>query len=153
MRRAVSAVLLAAVMAGPALAQDAPPPMVDDPITLRMNAMDQNAAAAGTLGAILRGEAEFEPRVVNEAFRMMHAVALGYGYLFPPGSEDEHGTRALPAIWEQSEAFDEAVQAYIDDTRAAVMADVSNVEALQPVFANVGANCRSCHETFRRPND
>lgn len=152
MRFALPALVMLA-LAAPAAAQDAPAPEVDQPITLRMNAMEQNAAATQAIGAILKGEAEFEPRVVSEAFRMMYAVALGFGHLFPEGSQEGFDTRAAPAIWSERQAFDEAVQAYIDDARAAVGTEISGVDQLQPVFGEVTANCRSCHERFRLSDD
>ncbi|WP_118137504.1 cytochrome c [Oceanicella sp. SM1341] len=144
--------LLAATLACPAglvLAQDTlPPAEVSDPITLRQHAMENIGKAMGLAGAMMKGEAPYDARVADAALRAFNNGALGFGLMFPEGSS-EGETAAAPAIWEDSEGFEAAVQKFIDDTGAAVAAAPADLDAFKPVFGQVAQNCRACHEDYR----
>lgn len=59
---------------------------------------------------------------------------------------------ALPAIWEKTAEF----KADEDKFQAAVaelntQAQSGNLEAIKVAYGNVGASCKTCHQSFRRP--
>ena len=71
---------------------------------------------------------------------------------FPEGSAPETGTdtEALPAIWEEPDAF----QAKVSDFQAAVTelgaaGESGDAAAISAAFGNVGKTCGSCHDDFR----
>lgn len=65
--------------------------------------------------------------------------------LFPPGSE---GGDALPAIWEQPEAFQEKLEAFPSAAEALQRA-VNEGGEVGPAFQGLGQACKSCHDDYR----
>lgn len=58
----------------------------------------------------------------------------------------------LPVTWEKPEAFraeQEKFHAAVAELNA--QAQTGNLEAIKTAYGNVGASCKSCHDTFRRP--
>ena len=155
LRSLILAAAGAAAIAGASFAggHDMVKPEIGDPVSLRKNIMKNVGGAMGMLGAIAKGEAEFEPRVAEAAFRTMNAGALGFSGLFPAGSTEAHGTTAGPKIWEDSAGFETAVQKFIDDTAAAVAAKPQDKDAFMAVFGKVAGNCKACHEAYRIKKD
>ena len=143
MKRPFLALALSALALGAASAQQA------DPVAVRHQMMVNNGKAAGYLGAMAKGEAPFDARLAEVAFRTMNSVALGFGGQFPEGSETGAETRAAPAIWSDRAGFDAALAAYIADTNAAIAAEAGDLEAMRTAFGTVAENCRSCHESYR----
>ena len=76
-RRSLSLAVLAlsgaAILAGPALAQNL------DAIKTRQELMKDNGKAAKEAGAILKGEAEFSADKATEIFTRMHDIAVKFG--------------------------------------------------------------------------
>ena len=59
---------------------------------------------------------------------------------------------ALPAVWAQPEQF----KAEEDKFRAAVenlnaKAQAGNLDEIKVAYGDVGASCKACHDTFRKP--
>jgi cytochrome c556 len=123
----------------------------EDPISNRQAIMKNNSAAMDVLSKMSKGEAEFEATAAALALRALNSGAMGLGELFPEGSESGGETRAAPAIWEDRPSFDAAVAEFADDTSAAVASLPESQEELVATLETVGANCGSCHETFRLP--
>jgi len=111
--------------------------------------MSQFGKAAGHLGAMAKGEAPFDARLADAAFRAMNAAALGFGGKFPEGSETGAETEAAPAIWSDRAGFDAAIAALIADTDAAIAAEAGDLETMRAAFGTVAENCKSCHESYR----
>lgn len=67
--------------------------------------------------------------------------------------KDEQGDGdTLPVTWEKPEAFraeHEKFSAAVAELNA--QAQTGNLEAIKTAYGNVGASCKSCHDTFRRP--
>ena len=87
-----------------------------------------------------------------------HANALAdagsqLSVLFPAGSGGED-THALPAIWDEPDKFnaaiEEAEKATADLKSAAASGDR---KAITAAFKAVGASCKGCHESFREEHD
>ena len=71
--------------------------------------MKDVGAAIGMGSKIAKGEVEFNAIAANLVLRTMHSAALGFGYMFPEGSETGADTEASPAIWSDRAGFDAAV--------------------------------------------
>ena len=136
----------AACIAGAALAHEGASGVVAD----RMNAMKAMSGHLKAIGEMLNGRAAFDAESVGR-----HAEALSENChktheAFPPDSGGHH-TRALPAVWERPEAFAEEMQRFHEATTAlAEAAGSEQPSTLEPLFAEVGRACASCHETFRQ---
>jgi cytochrome c556 len=123
-----------------------------DPIMTRKAIMDANGAAAGTGGAMLKGEIPFHPGVAKGVFVTMRAVAYSYGDYFPAGS-DQGDTKASPKIWEDMAGFNAALQKFQQDVDAALAANPQDIEAFKTAFGQVGSNCKACHDAYRLPSN
>lgn len=123
-----------------------------DPIAERKAMMKSVGAATGASAAMVKGQADFDPRVAMLALRTMNAVALGFSAKFPEGSESGGKTTASPKIWEDSAGFAAAVAKFEADTAAALAAPAGDIDAFKAQFGAVAANCSSCHQDYRVKN-
>ena len=140
---AILALSGAAILAGPALAQNL------DAIKARQELMEDNGKAAKAAGAILKGQAEFSPDKASEIFTQMHDVAMKFGDYFPEDSKTGGKTEAAPAIWEKPDEFKADLVKYQEDTKAAMDAAPQDLDAFKAAFGKVAQNCKGCHEEFR----
>ncbi|MCR4265315.1 cytochrome c [Nitratireductor sp. ZSWI3] len=127
----------------------------DDPVAVRKAIMDANAASAGLAGAMMKGELEYNPAIAKAALLTLNASAKSFGDYFPEGS-DNGRTTASPKIWQDEAAFQQALDKYMADTSAAVVAagkdGPADLDAFKAAVGPVLGNCRSCHENFRVQN-
>lgn len=128
----------------------------DDPIAARQALMDNNGAAAGLAGAVMKDEVAYSPAVGKAVIEAWNATALAYGSFFPEGSADPARSHASPKIWEDMAGFEAEIARFQANVAAA--REVSGrggpadkaafAAAVQPVFDN----CKSCHEAYRTEN-
>ena len=78
-RAVVLGVFLSVCLAGTA--------MGDEPTVDRQALMKNVGAAAGQGVKYLKGKAPFDLAAAQMIFRTWNNAALGFGYMFPPGSE------------------------------------------------------------------
>lgn len=146
-------VLVPALAAGAYLFTAAGPGAAEDPIEARQQAMKDNGKAAKQLGAIFKGEAEFDGDVVRRNAEIIAAKIADAKKLFPEGSTSDD-SRAKPEIWEKWDEFaaaaDEAITAA--EAVAAVGAN-DDADGFKPAFASLGKSCGGCHKPFRKPKD
>jgi cytochrome c556 len=125
----------------------------DDPIAVRQALMDNNGAAAGLAGAVMKDEVAYAPVIGKAVIEALSATAHAYGSFFPEGSVDPARSKASPKIWEDAAGFQAALDKFAADVAAARQASGKDgpadkaafVAAVQPVLGN----CKSCHEDFR----
>ena len=143
-----SAIVAAGLGMGTVIAQDAGEPQVD-----RQTMMGQVGAVTRGLGLMARGEAEYNAAEAVAGMRLYRAVAAGYPYLFPEGSEEGFESRAAPTIWSDRTGFVAAAQKMEDDATAAIETAGTGLEAFRAAFGQVASNCQACHETYRLPDN
>ncbi len=69
---------------------------------------------------------------------------------FPPGTEQGHGTKALPAIWSDAAGFRKAADDMADAAdKLAQLAKAGDVEGVASQVKVIGAACRDCHRDYR----
>jgi cytochrome c556 len=141
MRRLISAASVLAFLAVPAAA---------DVIEDRKAAMEERAGAMRVLGPIAQGQQDFDADAVMAALERMNDVAFGADIMdyFPEGTH-EGDTRALPAIWEDTDRFVEIETTFADNIQAAIDAAPGDVDEFRAVFGPIAAQCGACHEDFR----
>ncbi|UUP18880.1 c-type cytochrome [Nitratireductor thuwali] len=124
----------------------------DDPVAVRKALMQASAASAAASGGMMKGEIAYNPAVAKAAIATLNAVSHAYGDFFPEGTGGED-TSASPKIWEDGDAWQQALSKFQTDTQAAVEAagkdGPADLAAFQAAIGPVLSNCRSCHETFR----
>ncbi len=103
-----------------------------------------------TMGKMVKGEEAYDV----EKFKTAAAAFLEESKKpFEHFQKDEQGDGdTLPVTWEKPEEFKAAEEKF----HAAVAelntkAQGGNLEEIKVAYGEVGANCKSCHDTFRRP--
>jgi cytochrome c556 len=135
-----------AILAMPALG-------AEDPIAVRQTLMDNNGAAAGVAGAIMKGELDYNPVVGKAVIYAVSATAAAYGDFFPEGSEDASRSNASPKIWEDMAGF-EAELAKFQDAAAkareiAGKGGPADADAFKAAMGPIFDSCKTCHEGYR----
>lgn len=141
---AAVALALLATVASSASAQDDAPPEARYRAALMNGLQSHN----GALRLLLSGEVARPDHVVQHA-RAVHELYTMMETSFPDGSGGE-GTRALPAIWENWDAF----VALLEEGRAAAevlreAAEAGDEAATAAALREVGQSCRACHTDYR----
>jgi cytochrome c556 len=94
---------------------------------------------------MVKGQSEFDAVQAQQAMNVLNAAALGFGYMFPEGSESGAKTEAAATIWSDRAGFDAAVAKYIADTTATI----TDLDSLKAAFGAAASNCGSCHKAYR----
>ena len=145
---AVTALVTSSLLALSAFADTTPEDAADYRKALMMSLRGHIAASS----MIARGLVE------NDGYLVAHAKGLASGAkelhrVFQEGSNVGE-SEALPAIWEDEEAFAEAIARTEEATAAFVeAAEGGDQEAIMGAFRTVGGSCRGCHDNFRVAQD
>ena len=111
----------------------------------------------GQLGAMAKGEVEYDAEGASKAAMSLNALAtIDQSKMWPQGSGNDalgEATRALPAIWTTWPAISEKSAAFKE--AAATMADAAGegVDSLRAAVGALGKSCGGCHEDFRQPKE
>lgn len=122
----------------------------DDPGHERHELMEGVRDAAKPVGAMLKGEKDFDADTLQRSLATFANASEKLGDLVPEGSE---GGEAAPAIWEDPDGFTAAIQEWSDAIGIAVDADPQSLEAAKPVVGPVFGACKNCHDSYRIEED
>ena len=141
--------LLAATLGAAAFAADEPANIVK----YRQAFMRANGAHITMVSAMVKDEVSWDDELVGHA-HAMHEQSQNLLRLFPEGTgkgDVEVETRALPVIWERWDEFQQAAQAFEQESAKLVEAAESGDHAAvaQQLAALGKQGCGTCHETFR----
>jgi cytochrome c556 len=124
-------------------------------IDARQGNMAYRALQLGVLGAMAKGEAEYNAEAAQKAAdNLLAAVTMDASMLWPQGSDSDalpDETAALPAIWADGSDIGAKVQAMTDAATAMQAAAGTGLEPLQAAMDAVGGACGGCHKAFRKP--
>ncbi len=94
----------------------------------------------------------FDTAVIQRSADILAQNAHRMTALFPKGSTDPK-SRALPAIWENWDKFVQNAKDLETSAQSLSMAAASeDDENLKEKSQKVFANCKSCHDQFRKPD-
>ena len=143
----------AAILAGTAIA-DSHAPAMDPSVTARQAQMKVIGYSIGVLGAIAKGEREYDAAVVASAAGNISAMSqLDRTTLWIEGTEQgaSEGSRAKAEIWSNQEDFAQKFQAMADASAALVNA--ADAAAVGAGMGDLGGACKACHEKYRGPKN
>jgi cytochrome c556 len=141
---AVLALAITALVAIPAFADTTP----EDALDYRKAVMTALRGHIGAASMITRGLVEDDGHLVDHA-RGLADSARELDRIFQAGS-DVGESEALPLIWEEPDAFAEAVSDLQASTAAFLAAaEGGDSQAIGAAFRNVGMSCRGCHDRYR----
>ncbi len=139
------AVLIAALLV--ATATSAHQGVKNPAVLARMNGMSAIADNLKVIGDMAKGTASFDAGEARESLEQIAKHAAETPGLFE-AREDDPKSEALPVIWDRFDDF--RTKALELEMIAAEGAEtVSAAEDLQPILQKLGANCKSCHSTYR----
>jgi cytochrome c556 len=103
------------------------------------------------LGLMARERKPFNAVEFSAAAQVLHQRSREPWALFPADS-NYPPTKALPAVWAQAADFEGAHKAYTDSVqRLQQAAQVGTLAAARPAIEDVQAQCKACHDKFRKP--
>ena len=151
MKRTFTKIALAVTLAcsgGMALAADKHPD-----VKARQSLMQLYAHYLGQLGAMAKGQVEYDAEKASNAANSLNALMnVSQQAMWSPDTHSDAlpgQTTALPTIWSTWPAITEKSKAALDATAnmAAVAGD--GLEAVQGAIGPVGASCGGCHKVYR----
>ncbi|MGE0025402.1 MAG: cytochrome c [Hyphomicrobium sp.] len=144
MRRALSAVVAFSLGATAVAAQNV------DIIKERQGHLKKIGDAVKPVGAMYKGEADFDLATVQAALKVIQEKAPLLPPLFPDDSKTGADTEALPIIWDEKADFEARYKKLADDAKAAETA-ITDADNFTDGWKQVVGNCSGCHKKFRKP--
>lgn len=147
-RAMLAAIVATSLLSMQAIADTTP----EDAADYRKAVMTALRGHIGAASMIVRGLVEDDGHLVSHAQGLADG-ARELGRVFQEGSNVGE-SEALPVIWEEPEAFAQAV-AKTEEATAAFLAaaESGDTEAIGAAFRNVGMSCRGCHDKYRVADD
>jgi cytochrome c556 len=125
-------------------------------IKARKAHMQLNAWNLGTLGAMAKGDVDYDAEAAQAAADNLAALAsMSQQGFWPPGSDSvamAGETRAKSEIWTTFPAISESGAAMNAAAKALAAVAGDGLPALQGALGEVGKSCGGCHKTFREEN-
>ena len=122
----------------------------------RMDAMEVMGKAMKSVGAMIKGQAAYDPAGIEAAAEVIAQHARDIPTLFPDSHESRHGkvTDALPAIWEQKDRFDQLAADMLREAQTlSANAQEAEKRTVRLQFAKTAKVCSACHTAFRKPQE
>lgn len=119
---------------------------VENPdVQKRMDVMKEIKGAMGVLGGMAKGVAAFDAVAASVAQKTLIEQSGMVATIFE-ANETDPKSEALPAIWENWDAFVEMAD---DLTFAVEGLDATSLDGVRGGLGNIGASCGACHKKFR----
>jgi cytochrome c556 len=120
-----------------------------DPIKERKDLMEGNGKAIKAVTAMMKGEKPYDAKAAAAAMKTINGSLDKFVTLFPKGSETGGKTEAKPEIWTAKAEFEGIAKALKEATAKAETAAAGGADSFKAAMADVGKNCKACHEKFR----
>ncbi|MBV1686246.1 cytochrome c [Novosphingobium sp. G106] len=124
-----------------------------DVVRARITGLRELGAAFKAVNDGLRGS-EMQSVLIQQSARQIRNAARDQYRWFPQGSGPQPGvkTAAKPEIWSQAARFRAAQDAFARQADVFFQAaSAGSPAAIRAEARKLGANCKSCHDTFRLP--
>lgn len=146
---ATATVIATAGIAGSHASKDMEPP-----VAARHHQMQMVAYHIGVLGAVAKGEVDYDAAMVSAAASNLAALAsMAPATLWVEGTEQgtATGSRAKAEIWSDPEGFATRFKAMAD--AATTLMDAGDLDAVRAGMGALGGSCKACHEKYRGPKN
>lgn len=121
-------------------------------VAARQAVMSLYSYHLGTLGAMAKGEMEYDAEAASVAASNLAALAsLNQMTMWPEGTDNGsiEGTRALPAIWEEGSDIGAKAGDLTEATAALAETAGDGLDAVRAGMGPVGQACGACHKAYR----
>jgi cytochrome c556 len=116
----------------------------------RQDHLEKIGDAVKPVGAMYKGEADFDLAKVQAALKVIQEKAPLLPPLFPDDSKTGNDTEALPIIWDEKADFESRYKKLGEAAKAAE-ASITDEETFPDTWKEVMGNCSGCHKKFRKP--
>lgn len=124
-------------------------------IKARQSVMQIYAFNLGKLGAMAKGEADYDAELAAALARNLHSAAtMDNRLMWPQGSGTdayEGKTRAKPEIWSTYPAVADKAKALAAAAEKMAAEAGNDLDAVKANIGAVGGACKGCHDDFRAP--
>jgi cytochrome c556 len=123
-------------------------------VQARQGFMKVVAFNLGPLGAMAKGEMEYDAELAANNAKNIEALAvMNTGAMWPEGSDNaalgEDKTRALPAAWAADSKVMEKHEAWAKASAELAATAGDGLDALKAGVGAVGKSCGGCHDDYR----
>lgn len=118
----------------------------------RQDHLKKMGDAVKPVGAMYKGEADFDLAKVQAALKVIGEKAPIVPTLFPDDSKTGGDTEALPKIWEDKADFEARWKKLGEDAKIAEAA-ITDEDTFPDAWKTVAGNCGGCHKKFRKPKE
>ena len=127
-------------------------PAPEDAAKYRQSIMKAMSGHNGAISMMARGKAGNPDNLASHVQALVN-LAGEIDSLFSEGSDLEDD-KALPAIWENADAFADAVQNFEAAVEAfSEVATDGDMPAIDAAQRDVGKACKACHEDYRQKKE
>ena len=151
MLKKVALLVVGSVFATSALAQ-AELFKPEDLVKYRQSIYQVISAQATVLGAMAKGDAEFDAAAVHERALNMGNVGKLLGETYVPATKGVKDSNMLPAAWDDMEGFGDKGKAFggaLQELIAASGEEGFDKKAGAPAIVKVLKSCKACHDDYR----
>jgi len=130
---------------------DPTPSLPPGPIRDRHELMESMRKQAESIEQVTNAAGDApDTAVIQRAAQAISMSAARIPNLFPKGSTDPM-SRALPAIWDDAEKFQQLAKDLQQQATALSNAAAAGSKSVAEKSRTLSATCKSCHDQFRRP--
>lgn len=121
----------------------------EEQVKERVKNMKILAQANKSLKEVAAGEQAFDAAKVQAAAATLNQAA-NQGWEHYSVATIDTKSNALPAVWEQNDAFKQEIQKFQDASKALnAAAAQGTLDAVKAPIGQVGESCKSCHTAFK----
>ncbi|MDR9468236.1 cytochrome c [Marinospirillum sp.] len=124
----------------------------EDAVEYRQALYQVISAQAGVMGAMVKGDMDFDGEEINKRAKTISQVAGLLSETYFPATRDVDASNMKDVAWEEMESFQEKGkefgQALQELVQASSSADFDRNQAKSTVGA-LGKSCKSCHDDYR----
>jgi cytochrome c556 len=140
--------LLATAACGLSLMLAAAATAAGNPVEQRQALMKEVGKSMKDAAGYATGKTPWDAANAKAVMAVVSKNARSLKGLYPPGSDKDPKSEALPAIWANKADFEKKLAEMGSAAEAAGKA--SDQAAFQTAFREVGKTCAACHNTYRK---
>lgn len=150
--KVLSAVSLAALIATPVVAADAP---FEKEIEARKAHMEVVKYNMGILGAMAKGKRDYDADLAGAvAKNMLSAATMNNMSMWPQGSDNSVDglselTKAKPGMWAEDSEVDAKHNAWVKASETMATEAGKDLASLRKAMGPLGKSCKGCHKAYK----
>ncbi len=124
----------------------------DDLVKYRQSIYQVIGAQAKVMGAMVKGEIDFDAEVLHQRALNMGNVGKLLGETYVPATRDVEESNILPAAWEDMDGFSAKGKAFgtaLEELIAASGEPGFDAAKAKPAVGKLMKSCKACHDDYR----